>query len=204
MSEPVVRLLIELENIEPRIWRRVDVPAGATLAALHDVIQAVMRWEHAHLWEFRIGDRAYGDPAPGTETSGHRVYKAKGLRLSQLVERGVDTFTYVYDFGDDWRCAIRIEGHRDGDPAIDYPMFVDGARRAPPEDVGGVPGFLEFLKAVGDPKHPEHPHLIAWAGGAFDPDDIVRQEIEFDLAMLAEFRRRVLAGHRNRARKTPH
>ena len=204
MSEPILRLLIELEDIEPRIWRRVDVPTGATLSALHDVIQAVMRWEHANLWEFRIGGKVYGDPMPGFEIPEKRVFKAKGLRLAKLIERGIDRFSYVYDLGDDWRCSISIENSREGDPGTDYPKFVDGARSAPPEDVGGVPGFLEFLDAVANPKHPEHRHLLSWAGGAFDADDIDQREIEFDLAMLAEFRRRVVVGHRNRALKARH
>ena len=26
----------------------------------------------------------------------------------------------------------------------DFPAFVDGERRCPPEDVGGVPGFIHF------------------------------------------------------------
>ena len=204
MSEPVARLLIELEDIEPRIWRRVDVPTGITLATLHDVIQAVMRWEYAHLYEFRAGDRVYGDPLPGMESPSRRVYKAKGTRLSQLIDRGVGRFTYVYDFGDDWQHNITVEGVRDGDPDTDYPVFVDGERRAPPEDVGGVPGFLDFLEATRDPRHPEHGHLLEWAGGAFDPEDIDRREIELDLAVLAEFRRRVRAGHRSRAKKAAH
>lgn len=204
MSEPVVRLLIELEDLEPRIWRRVDVPAGATLAVLHDVIQAVMRWEHAHLYEFRVGERAYGDPVSGMETFGRRVYRAAGTRLNQLIERGVDRFTYVYDFGDDWRHSITVEGVRHGDADTDYPVFVDGERRAPPEDVGGVLGFLEFLDTIRDPRHPEHGHLLGWAGGRFDPEDIDCREIELDLAMLAEFRRRVRAGHRSRTKKKAH
>jgi hypothetical protein len=204
LSEPVVRLLIELEDLDPRIWRRVDVPTGASLAALHDVIQAVMRWEHAHLYEFRVGERAYGDPASGLETFGRRVFKAAGVRLNQLLERGVDGFTYVYDFGDDWRHRITVESVRDGDVVTDHPNFVDGERRAPPEDVGGVPGFADFLDAIADPRHPEHAHLLGWAGGTFDPENIDRRGIELDLAMLAEFRRRVRAGHRSRARKKAH
>jgi len=204
MSEPVARLLIELEDITPRIWRRVDVPAAITLSTLHDVLQAVMRWEYSHLYEFRVGDRVYGDPLPGLESTSRRVYKAKGTRLNQVIDRGIDQFTYVYDFGDDWRHSIRVEGVHDGDPETDYPVFVEGERRAPPEDVGGLPGFMNFLDAVADPKHPEHTFLLEWVGGAFDPEDIDRLEIEFDLAMLAEFRRRVRAGHRSRARKKAH
>jgi hypothetical protein len=202
MSEPVARLLIELEDITPRIWRRVDVPAAITLSTLHEVMQAVMRWDDMHLYEFRVGDRVYGDPLPELESASRRVYKAKGIRLSQLIDRGVDHFLYVYDFGDDWRHRVAVEDVRDGDPDTDYPIFVDGARRAPPEDVGGLPGFEAFLDAIGDRRHPQHAELLEWANGAFDPEDIERREIELDLAMLAEFRRRVRAGHRGRARKT--
>ena len=31
------------------------------------------------------------------------------------------------------------------------------------------PGYEEFLEALRDPSHPEHEHLKAWIGGAFDP-----------------------------------
>jgi len=89
MSEPVARLLIELEDITPRIWRRVDVPTGVTLSTLHEIIQAVMRWEDAHLYEFRAGDRVYGEPFPGMESPSRRVYKAKGVKLAQLIDRGL-------------------------------------------------------------------------------------------------------------------
>ncbi|MTH95720.1 plasmid pRiA4b ORF-3 family protein [Roseibium sp. RKSG952] len=198
MSEPVIRLLIELDDIEPRIWRRVDVPAGATLEALHDTIQAVMRWEHAHLWEFQLENRRYGEPMPSFGDLGGRVYKAKGFKLDRLAGLGIKEFSYIYDFGDDWRCTIRVEDHRDGDESTNYPVFVDGERAAPPEDIGGVPGFLEFLDVIADPKHPQHSELLDWVGGEFDPADTNPQDIERDLAMLAEFRRRARVGHNKR------
>ena len=198
MSEPVARLLIELEDITPRIWRSVDVPAAINLASLHDVIQAVMRWEHSHLYEFRVGDRVYGQPLPHMEGIGRRTYQARGVRLNQLIDRGVKGFVYVYDFGDNWQHRVTIEGLRNGDPGIFYPVLVDGARRAPPEDVGGVPGYMDFLEAMEDPEHPEHADVSEWIDGDFDPDDIERAEIEQDLAYIAEFRRRARAGHSHR------
>ena len=39
MIEPAARNRIELQDIEPKIWRRIDVPLSSTLAALHDIIQ---------------------------------------------------------------------------------------------------------------------------------------------------------------------
>ena len=44
MTEPVARLRIELRKIEPRLWRRVDVPLSSTLLALHDIIQIAVGW----------------------------------------------------------------------------------------------------------------------------------------------------------------
>src|SRR4029453_8358258 len=41
----VFDLELELAGVSPRIWRRVRVPAAATLPDLHHVIQAVMGWE---------------------------------------------------------------------------------------------------------------------------------------------------------------
>ena len=50
MIEPVARIRIELQDIEPKIWRRVDVPLSSTLLALHDIIQAAFGWTHSHLF----------------------------------------------------------------------------------------------------------------------------------------------------------
>ena len=51
-----------------------------------------------------------------------------------------------------------------------YPLCIAGARAAPPDDVGGAPGYAEFLSAIQDPKHEEHDSMLTWIGGAFDPE----------------------------------
>ena len=45
MIEPVARTRIELQDLEPKIWRRVDVPLSSTLAALNDIIQVSFHWQ---------------------------------------------------------------------------------------------------------------------------------------------------------------
>ena len=75
----VVRLRILLECTDPPIWRRVDVPADTTRADLHEIIQAVMGWENAHLYQFEIGSGVMDGPgfgagatASGVKTSSRR------------------------------------------------------------------------------------------------------------------------------------
>jgi hypothetical protein len=53
-------LRIELEDIEPLIWRRVAVPTSINLKGLHRVIQAAMGWLDYHLWEFTADGIKYG------------------------------------------------------------------------------------------------------------------------------------------------
>ena len=201
MIEPIARIRIELQDLEAKIWRRVDVPLSATLAALHDVIQVTMGWTDSHLHEFVVGGRVYGVPTPEDEIYEPKVYKAAAIRLKTLIERRVDRFLYVYDFGDNWRHDVIVEKVRDGDADTEYPAFVDGARRCPPEDVGGTSGFTEFLEAVLDPSHEEHSRMMEWYGGRFDPEDIDEQRIRLVLGMFAARRRGPLASHRSDSRR---
>ena len=196
MIEPVARLRIELREIEPRLWRRVDVPLSSTLLALHDIIQAVVGWTDSHLFEFVIGERVYGEPMPDDVFWDRHVYKAAGIRLKTLIDRGVERFLYVYDFGDDWRHDIFIESVGDGEADVDYPAFVGGERRCPPEDVGDVSGFMEFLEAALDPLHEEHDEVVTWYGKLFDPLDIDERWVRPRLATLAARRRGALKRHR--------
>lgn len=81
------------------------------------------------------------------------------------------------------------------DPAADYPRFVDGQRRSPPEDVGGPPGFEEFLDAMAKPHHPEHKSVLQWYGRTFNPKDISPDEIRARMATLAKRRASSKAAH---------
>ena len=64
MIGPVARTRIELQCIEPLVWRRVDVPVSSILATVHQIIQFTMGWTNSHLFESLPGDRIYGDPLP--------------------------------------------------------------------------------------------------------------------------------------------
>lgn len=186
----IARLKIELDDWQPTIWRRVEVPLTASLKALHDVIQAVMPFEDTHLFEFRAGEQRFAIPDPEWDSLHDRTYSAKTLRLGALIDRGVTEFSYTYDVGDDWRHTITIEATTAADPATDYPRYLDGAHRAPPEDVGGIPGFELFLEAIADPTHEEHDELMRWYGAPFDPALIDQDLIRARIARLA--RRRAL------------
>ena len=126
---------IELATVRPTVWRCVDVPLSCKLAALHEIIQISMGWTDIHLHEFVIGDRTYGVPErDDLAPADSRVYRTSSIHLRSVIDRGIERFVYVYDFGVEWRHNVIVEEIRQGEADIDYPRFVGGAWRCPPED----------------------------------------------------------------------
>ena len=129
------------------------------------------------------------------------IYKAKGLGLGVVISRGVDRFVYTYEYGDNWRHDVIVEEVRDGAPDREYPAFADGARRCPPEDVGGPDGFMDFLEAVLDLAHGQHGDMVRWYGGPFDPIGFDEERARFCIENMVRRRRGPLASHRSRSRR---
>ena len=87
------------------------------------------------------------------------------------------------------------------DPDREYPAFVDGARRCPPEDVSGPHGFMDFLEAVLDPAHEQHRDMVRWYGGPFDPIGFDEARAHFGMENMVRRRRGPLASHRSGSRR---
>ncbi len=199
-ADEVARIRIELLDVTPQIWRTIEVPSTASLRGLHDAIQAVVPFDNRHLFLFEIGDRRYGIP---DREWGDDTRDAKNIRIGALIDRGVIEFTYTYDFGDDWRFHLKIEEVLPFVEGTSYPRLVGGARRGPPEDVGGFPGFEEFLSAMGDPTHERHAELSRWYGRPFDPEEVDHPEITVRLTKLVRRREIGKASHaKNRNKQT--
>ena len=61
MSE-IARLSVEIDDVTPRVVRVVEVPADIRLDDLHFVLQIAIGWQNGHPFEFRIGDKLWGQP----------------------------------------------------------------------------------------------------------------------------------------------
>jgi len=179
---------VSLDDVQPEIWRRFITPVTTSLKGLHDLIQAAMGWQDYHLWQFDSAQRRYGVPDAEYVTDPPTL-RASGVKLATLITRDEVALTYTYDFGDNWRHTVRIEGMEPAQAPQLYPAFIDGAGRCPPEDVGGTLSFEDFLEAVISPGHPEHDAVLDWYGGPFDPQDINRQMIELRFGQIARRRR---------------
>ena len=170
---------LTLRNIEPAIWRRIRVAPQLTLSELHHVIQVLFGWSERHLWQFEIALQTYADYED--EFDELDLVPAKTTRLADLPAT-VKRFAYNYDFGDDWQVEIAIEPCGEELPGGAHVLCLEGARRGPPDDVGGPWAYPEFLNAVSNPGHREHREKLEWVGGAWDPEAFAAEALNHELA----------------------
>lgn len=174
---------IELQGIEPPIWRRIRLPGDFHFGYFHEAILRTMGWNGSHLHKFEMTD-------PGTEIEiilhpsrsdvnwnfgpGARVEEEH--EISEYFTEDNRECEYEYDFGDSWKHLITCEKIEYPDSDDPKPKLIDGERNCPPEDVGGVPGYVGFLEALKDPDHEDHDFVKRWIGGDFDPEEFDREE----------------------------
>ena len=88
-----------------------------------------------------------------------------------------------------------------GGADVEYPVFVGGIRRCPPDGVGGPDGSLNYLEAIFDPVHEEHRAMVDWYGGPFDPTGFDEARVRLGMENMVRRRRGPLASHRSGSRR---
>jgi hypothetical protein len=176
------QLKISLKGAKPPIWRRLLIADSVSLPQLHRAIQVAMGWTDSHLHQFIVEGECYGMPDPDLDEL--EMLDETRVKLGQIMKREKDSIIYEYDFGDGWEHKITLEKILPFDPKVSLPQCVKGKGACPPEDVGGIWGYAEFLKAIADPSHPEHEEFKEWVGGDFDPQLFDIEEVN---GMLLEY-----------------
>jgi hypothetical protein len=163
-------LEIALQEVHPRVWRRLVLPASASFSQLHKAIQESFGWQDCHLWEFRL-PTFRGRPIAGLhggEEWGRPPPRAGQVKLSDYFWglRATEWCEYVYDFGDEWVHDVKLIAARTEKEAFKR-RLLDGEGVAPPEDCGGLTGFerVQHFFATGEDTVDNDPEgLRAWLG----------------------------------------
>jgi hypothetical protein len=186
IATTAVRIKVTLKDVTPEVMRRLVVPLTLRLDRLHLTLQAAFGWTGSHLFEFRASEAHWGIPDPD-EDFGYRPLDARKSRLYDIVrETGAKTIHYLYDFGDSWDHVIKLEKWFENTSIEGLPFLLEATGRCPPEDVGGAPSYAEYLKAIGDPSHPDHEAMLRWGPEAFDPNAIDQKALELAVGTLSE------------------
>lgn len=185
VSRVVYQFKISLLEIDPTIWRRIQVPETYSFWDLHVAIQDSMGWFDCHLHAFRFSNRRskvrreIGIPddegfdtietLPGWEIPIVDHFHEVGIKCA-----------YEYDFGDGWAHDIVLEGILLREKGRRYPLCIAGERACPPEDCGGAPGYYRMLQVLSDPNDYDHEDMVTWVGDRFEAETFSPEKVKFD------------------------
>lgn len=167
-------LIFEVTLLHTEVWRIIEIQDRFTLHDLHKVIQLAFEWTNSHLYSFerKSGQNSVEYILPeyceGLEIE--VVNDPRDAKLKSLFFTNGDSIEYLYDFGDNWRHSITLKGKKREDPVFGLPACVAGAKKCPPEDIGGVGGYNDLLRAIDTKSKAELIEYRNWLGYDFDPD----------------------------------
>lgn len=186
LNNQVFQFKIELQEITPTIWRRIQVPSNYNFWDLHVAIQDAMGWQDSHLHHFEMKGKGkqkaihIGIPDfdrmddlesvfPGWEIPVFMYFKELGVEAK-----------YLYDYGDSWTHTVKLEGYIFKEKEMKYPVCIGGERACPPEDCGGVHGYYNVVKTLSDPANEDFEDMKVWVGKDWNPDWFYKDLIRFD------------------------
>lgn len=158
-------LRVSLRDVEPEVWRRLVVRSETPLPKLAGLLERVMGWGGYHLHMFDVGGILFGVP----DEDADYLINEKAATVKHVLPQPGSSLRWDYDFGDGWEHDVVTESMESPVNGTRYPVCLGGERACPPEDCGGVPGYEDLLRVLGDPSDPEHEHTVSWAPAGFDP-----------------------------------
>jgi hypothetical protein len=173
----IYQIKVSLEGAKPPIWRRLEVLPDTLLSDLHKIIQTTMGWMNGHLHQFRDGRQMYAPPSEYDDYS----HDYTGLKLHDFLLRKGDKLRYEYDFGDSWSHLILLEAIKEKEKGVQYPICTKGKRACPPEDCGGVWGYMELIEIMKNKKHPQYQEMEEWLGYDLEPELFELEEVNAGL-----------------------
>lgn len=164
------QMKITIKDSHPPIWRRFIVPAELSFSQLSVVLNEVMGWCGYHLFSFEFNNIGLcleeadenGDDWPVEDFDRD---DASVIMLEAYLDKE-KRFTYVYDFGDDWRHAVVVEKIIE-EYEFNYPVVLKFKGETPYEDCGGIYGYYQLLETLKNPSDPEYKNLKDWTEGHF-------------------------------------
>jgi hypothetical protein len=190
----IARLVVEIDDVTPRVTRVVEVPTDIRLDDLHFVLQIAIGWQNGHPFEFRVGDTVWGlqdreaepPPYPPPQAGEGRVGAPEQATLADILARGA-TFQYDYVLGEDWEHTVTLEARAPARPDVRYPHLVRAEGRCPPADIGGPVGYDTYLRALADPASIHHEDMLEFDAPDFDPHVVDEATLRANLASLTRY-----------------
>ena len=129
-QRPVYQFKITLQEIEPAIWRRIQISDLCTFWDLHVAICDAMGWLDYHLHDFEILDPMTHEKQhmgiPDDDGFGNiNILAGWEHKVRDYIVTN-ERMHYLYDFGDSWIHLVEHEGCHKKQLGRKYPVCLSG------------------------------------------------------------------------------
>lgn len=182
------QIKVTIKDSKPPVWRRMLIPAGITFHQLSNMINVAMEWGGYHLYNFSFSKLGVHFQEKNDDWDMMSIIPMETLDSREhFIDSYLESqksFTYTYDFGDDWRHVITVEDVIE-DYDQDCAQVIKFKGNSFPEDCGGVWGYYELMETLDNPESPEYDDALEWyeemSPEEYDLDVI--NEILYDLGL---------------------
>ncbi len=119
-------------SLDAKTWRRLAIPAKLMLDDLSAAILRAFDFDNDHLYEFSYRNRfgalvrihhPYMEESPFTDETA----------IGEISLRPGASMEYLFDFGDQWRFDVKLEGIDPADAGIKEPKMLEKHGQSPPQ-----------------------------------------------------------------------
>jgi hypothetical protein len=162
----VFEFVVELYHFQPKIWRRVLVPANITIARLGYICMTLFEMKSSHLAAIEYKTRNEKIKFDINEDVRKPGKDASTAYLSNLALTNKSKLKMVYDFGDTWEVFLILDRIYclPLNMLDTFPRVVEGEGYGIVEDCGGGDGLARVMKAFAAKSGDEYKELSAKLG----------------------------------------
>lgn len=168
------KIKVVLRGTDPEIWREFEAPSNLKLTSFAGMILCGMGWDEDHLHQFvKVdGKKPTFYATSYNELSGHLDARSKDGRkfsIGDLLQKQGDNAFFEYDYGDSWNHVLTLMEVVDCDGNAKVAL-IGGERACPPEDCGGIAGYMHICEVMKDLDSIDAQDLAECIGCKFDPE----------------------------------
>ncbi|XP_043471474.1 uncharacterized protein y4hQ-like [Leptopilina heterotoma] len=181
MEKNVYEFEISLKGIEPKIWRKIQVPEDYTFFYFSQVINNAIGWSghpiHLHRFEMNNPEtdspEIIGEDPAATDSSS--TLDERDTAIKDLFVDSDSRAIFIYDLGCHWEHDVKLTRILPEIPGKTYPVCIGGERACPSEHCDGFEEYQELLDKKAKPKdelteEEERQLDVCYMGDDFDPE----------------------------------
>lgn len=130
MRSDIYTFKIEVEDLEDKIWRKVEITSTSNISKLAYTVLASFETAMYHLFSVSYKDMEFDNEADQDFAMPNKtIHDARKFRLQDLKLNINDELEMTYDFGVCWTFKIKLLDIKEMKDyyIVDYPMIIDGA-----------------------------------------------------------------------------